>query len=619
MLKNKIYIILIIFIGMVFFQSRSAYADNISFDVSLDKDQAAVGEEVNLTVIVSGRARSLPDPRIPALKEFTYYTAGRSQSISIINGEISSSTTFNYILIPKKEGTYTIGPLTLSFNNRTYSSQALHIVVHSPKSGASTYDNKQVVDDNVPEESKNQRENPPKEIFVETRVNRTDPYINEQVTLVFAFYQAVNLAETPEYVPASTTGFWVEELPPQKQFYKMMAGKRYLVTEIYNAIFPTASGEYIIGPAEIKCIPENVYQDPFSFFYGGGRSKPIKLSTKPIKMKVKSLPDPNDKQTDFKGAIGSYSLEATLDKTATRENEPVTLKIIIRGNGNIKTVPDIDLSPDMEQYFKKYKSNSSLNITKKNYNVQGEKVLEYILVPIKTGEVTIPPIKLTYFNPEAGKYYTPQTPAFKLTVSPGVGGYAAEEQNKDSNLNLLSTAKEDIKMLGKDIRYLKLCVQINQEEAEYVYSNPVFISLQILPLLLLGGIVGYRKYSDELEKNVPFARAKKAQKLAQTRLMQADKYLKDNSVKEFYAELTKSIQSYIGDKLNMPSASVNQQLIKDELFNRGINNSVINELLDCMDKFDMARFAPGKYGHEEMKDMLEKVKNIIISIEKQLG
>ncbi|MBI4652431.1 BatD family protein, partial [Candidatus Desantisbacteria bacterium] len=417
--------------------------------------------------------------------------------------------------------------------------------------------------------------------------------------------------------PASTTGFWVEELPPQRRYYKVVSGKKYMVTEIYNALFPTSSGEYTIGPAELKCIPD-IFEDPFSLFYGGIRKKPFILKTRPIKITVNPLPSKNI-PPDFKGAIGIYTIEATLDKINTKENEPVTLKIIISGTGNIKTVNDIELPSEIDRYFKQYKTNSLINISKKNYRVYGEKILEFILVPVKSGEISIPSIKFTYFNPEIGRYVDTQTPMFKLNVSPGIKIGDNDDENKEKNLPLsIGITKEDLKRLGKDIRYIKSSPNPHGNECDYLYSNPAFITIQILPLLLLFGIIGYRKSSEKMETDIRFARAKKAHKFAKNQLKQAGKFLEENRAREYYAELTRTIQNYLGNKLNLPPASITQESVKNELFAKGINDSVINEIISCFDKFDLARFAPCELNLEEMKEMYNSVQNIIISIEKYL-
>ncbi len=610
-ISKRIYILILLFI-----LAKTAYTQDITIDASLNRNEAEVGEAIILSVVISGKAQNLPDPDILVAKELTISSAGRSQKLTIINGVISSSVNLNYILVPKKEGVYTLGPISVNFAGRNYASQKLQINVHAPRAGAGPYNKPSIPQDNIHKNTKDQDiEEIPKELFIETKVSKRNPYVNEQIILTFAFNQSINLAETPEYKPASTTGFWVEELPPQKRYYKVIAGRRYMVTEIYNALFPTASGDYVISPAELTCTPETVFEDPFSFFYGTSKRKSIILRTAPIKIHARPLPE-KDKPADFNGAIGKYTLEAAIDKTNINENNPITLKIIIRGSGNIKTVPDIDLPIEMDSYFKKYKSSSTVNIAKRNYSVQGEKILEFILVPIKSGEIIIPPITFTFFNPETEKYISALTPSFKLNVLPAIVEQI-DDHAKENPLHI-TILKEDIKQVGKDIRYLKSCTNINREEEDYLYQNPIFVTLQIFPLILLGGIIGYKRYVVELEQNVSFARSKKAQKVAINQLSLADKFLKENCSKDFYSELGKTIQNYIGNKINIPHGSVDQNLIKTELFNRGINDAVINELILCLDEIDIGRFAGAQTTQENMHKILNQIKNIIIILESKL-
>ncbi|MBI5206406.1 MAG: hypothetical protein HY934_01295, partial [Candidatus Firestonebacteria bacterium] len=165
---------------------------------------------------------------------------------------------------------------------------------------------------------------------------------------------------------------------------------------------------------------------------------------------------------------------------------------------------------------------------------------------------------------------------------------------------------------------IKLYPKTITNQGEYLYQNLTFVTVQFLPLLFLFGGIGYKKYTERLATDIPYARARNAHKTAKIRLKQARNYLTENHTKEFYAELAKSIQNYLGNKCNIPPASINQVLIKNELFNKGINDAVINNLVECMEKFDIARFAPGMSCHEEMQEMLKRLEDIIISIEKQM-
>ena len=74
-------------------------------------------------------------------------------------------------------------------------------------------------------------------------------YVNEQITLTFKFYTKVNLLSQPQYSPPDTTGFITEDLPPQRNYYTIIDGERYYVSEIKTALFPTTSGKFVIGPA----------------------------------------------------------------------------------------------------------------------------------------------------------------------------------------------------------------------------------------------------------------------------------------------------------------------------------------------------------------------------------
>ncbi|MDP2911257.1 MAG: BatD family protein, partial [Candidatus Omnitrophota bacterium] len=212
--------------------SAICYADDIAISADVDKQEVTLDDQVTLTITVSGNVSNIPQPNIPDLKGFTAYSSGRSQNLSIINGQVSSSVSFTYILVPNNTGDYSLGPFSINYQSKSYSAGPINIKV-LPR-GAS---GRQIP---APSESEEQSSSLPqrgKELFIEAYVDKLRAYVNEQITLTFAVYQAVNLFDNPVYSPPSTTGFWLEDMPPQKKYYKVIDGTRYLVTEIKTALF----------------------------------------------------------------------------------------------------------------------------------------------------------------------------------------------------------------------------------------------------------------------------------------------------------------------------------------------------------------------------------------------
>ena len=401
-MKKIIFIILFLLITTI------CRADDISISAGVDNREIPLDGQITLTITVNGDISNIPQPNIPELAGFKSYSSGRSQNISIINGKVTSSVSFNYILVPDDIGDYTLGPFTVEHKGRTYSAGPINVKV-TPRSG-NTQPPSSYISAPQPQDDQ-QAQKPGKELFIETYVDKLRTYVNDQITLTFAFYQSVDLFNNPSYNPPSATGFWTEDMPPQKRYYKTINGTRYLVTEIKTALFATGPGEFTIGPARLEASVEDIQRlfssrspfdifddDPFGMFR---RGKPVVLTTEPIIVEILPLPE-EGRPLNFKGDVGNYDITAEVDKNKVEESQPVSLKIKIKGEGNIKTISS-PVFPDVDD-VKIYDSGISENIQKTDYIVQGEKIFEKVIIPKKPGDFTIGPIVYSYFNPEEKKY-----------------------------------------------------------------------------------------------------------------------------------------------------------------------------------------------------------------------
>lgn len=594
------------------------YAEDISISADVDGQEITLDEQLTLTITVTGNVANIPQPQIPALDGFTAYSSGRSQNISIINGQVTSSVSFTYVLVPNDPGDYRLGPFTINYKGNTYSAGPINVKV-LPKAARPAQPPSYTYPQ-TPAEDTGQRAQQARgqnELFIETYVDKLRAYVNEQITLTFAFYQAVDLFENPVYSPPSTTGFWTEDMPPQKKYYKVINGKRYLVTEIKTALFATSPGEFTIGPARLEANVEDLERffkrgpfdifngDPFSIFR---RGKPIILTTDPITVEIVPLPE-QGKPGNFKGDVGRFDITAGVDKDTVEENQPVTLKIKIRGEGNIKTIsaPQVSETPD----FKFYDSGTSENISKENYVVQGEKIIEKVIIPKRPGSFNIGPIEYSHFDPKARKYV-------EKTISPITINATKRERGPEEvqiPLVLPGLTKEEVQILKKDICYIKTApVNLRPRDA-FLYKNKIFFMINALPLLFLTFLYIYGLHRERLRTDIGYARSRRARRLASKRLRQAKGIMSKQNVKEFYAEIYRAVIEYIADKLNIPHASITKDTLEERLKEKGASGEIVEKLKDLFDICDMARFASGRFTKEDMHKSLEEASDIITELD----
>jgi hypothetical protein len=593
------YLKLTVFLICFCFAAGICYADDVSISANADKQEVTLDDQVTLTITVSGNVSNIPQPEIPDLKGFTSYSSGRSQNLSIINGKVSSSVVFTYILVPGNTGDYSLGPFSINYQGKTYSTDPINIKV-LPRSAQSSGPEEQNVQ---------QQPQHGKEIFIEAYVDKLTAYVNEQITLTFAVYQAVNLLDNPTYNPPVTTGFWAEDMPPQRKYYKVINGTRYLVTEIKTALFATGPGEFAVGSARLEATVEDmnrVLQDPFGMFKSG---KPVILATEPIKIEIVPLPEQN-KPSDFKGDVGDFDVSMSVDKTAVEENQPVSLKIKIKGKGNIKTISSPAL-PDVQD-VKSYESGSSENISKDNYVVHGEKIFDKMFIPKKEGSVVLGPLDYVYFNPAIKDYVRKKLDPVTISVA------KSKEEPQQQAVLAASPEKEEIRLLKKDIAYIKILPPRLKSKGHFLYKNKAFISANIFPLLILVILYVYALYRNRLKTDIKYARSLRAKSAAAKRLKWARKTISKNMVKEFYTEIYKAVIEYVADKLNIPHPSITKDLLEDKLKSAGAGEDVINKVKALFDDCDMARFASAKFTKLDMDRTIKEAEDIIMNLEKHI-
>ena len=596
-----------------------SYAEDMTISADVDKKEITLDEQTTLTITVSGNVSNIPQPYIPGLNGFTAYSSGRSQNISIVNGQISSSVTFTYILVPNNTGDYALGPFNINYKGKTYSADPINIKV-LPRNSQASAPSQQPKDQPSDPGSMDQNTQPQqgKELFIEAYVDKLRAYVNEQITLTFAVYQAVNLFNNPLYNPPATTGFWTEDMPPQKKYYKIIDGTRYLVTEIKTALFATGQGEFIIGSARLEATVEDVDrsasrapfgafdQDPFGMFK---RGKPVALTTEPIKVEILPLPDQN-KPVDFKGDVGDFDISLDVDKNTVEENQPVSLKIKIKGKGNIKTISS-PVAPEIQD-VKFYESGSSENISKDNYIVQGEKIFEKMIIPKKEGTIALGPVEYTYFDPVLKDYVRKKIAPVTISVT------KSKEELAEKNTFAPEATKEEIQLLKRDIGYIKASHAEFRPKNTFLYKNIVFLSINILLFFILIALYLYELYRSRLRTDIGYARSLRARNAASKRLKGARKTINKNMVKEFYTEIYKAVIEYIADKLNIPHPSITKDLLGYKLKEAGLSEDNIDKVKTLFDDCDMARFASAGFTKIDMERTYKQAEGIIANLERHI-
>ncbi len=591
----------------------TAMAQEATFQASVDKNPVGVDDQFTLTLTLSssgtGGGKNL---QLPELNKFRMMAGpNQSSSMQFINGVVSSSVSYSYVLQPKEIGKFTIGSVSIETGGKTYQTNPIpiEVVKGSPRpkqQAAAPEDVSGQIGDNL---------------FLRATISKTRVIQGEQVNLAFKLYSRVSLLDVREEKASNLIGFWGEEIERSKDAppaVEVVNGKQYRVFTIkLMALFPTQSGTLEISPMALKAtvqVQSRRSLDPFDSFFSNpfGRSAAVDIKSEPLKIRVDPLP--LGAPDDFKGAVGKFAMSTAVDKKTTRTNEAVTLKVTISGTGNIKLLesPAVELPADFEQYSPKV----SDNISRPQGLISGSKVFEYLLIPRYPGLKVIKPVTFSYFDLGKREYVRLRSPQIELNVEQGAATLAPL---------IAGGSREDVRLLSQDIRFIKVGQIGFSRPGEYLYSSASFIVLMLLPLAaLVGAFVYSRRQQSVLLDQVGY-RNRRAMKVAQKGLKQAAYLLRESAGSpnakqrlRFYAEVSRALWKYLGDKLNIPQSEFSVEGAIAELSRRGVGTDLQQSLRMVLESCDMARFAPTSLGQATMEKSYEEARRIIVELERTL-
>jgi hypothetical protein len=258
--------------------------------------------------------------------------------------------------------------------------------------------------------------------------------------------------------------------------------------------------------------------------------------------------------------------------------------------------------------FEKYDPKIIDTVAERGSGAAGSRVYNYLLIPRHQGDFTIDPVRFSYFNPATGRYVSLATKSFQIKVDKGVN---------ESNVTAFSGSdKQDVKMLDKDIRYIKTGnADLSKPDDEFYGSLGYYLLLLLGPVVCFAAFI-YRNWSRKNNSDLVLVKSRLASKIAAKHLANAQKQLLSNNTKAFYEAVFKGIYGYLSDKLNISAADLNKETIASNLKSRSLNESLINQLLDTLDLCEMARYAP--VTHISEQEVFEKAKGIINNIENEI-
>jgi hypothetical protein len=603
---------IIIIILSVLFGLYNIQAQDIKFTATAMPKVLRVGEQFQLIYELNASASEL---QIPELNDFQLLggpSTGSSSSIQIINGKTTRSVeyTYTYYLQAVREGTFTIPPATAKIKKDTYKSNSVQIEVVKEKAGTG-----QATAPPGEPAGKSEAEadiQSDEDLFVRLHVDKTSAYIGEQIIAWIKIYSRVNLSQVdPNYKGPDFKGFYQQsvEIPPLRALERENINGEIYGTGILRKVvlYPQTKGEIIIQPfnidvayqKQVRRRSRSIFDD---FFGPSVQNVPVTLTSKKVRINVKPLP-PN-KPGSYTGAVGSFKLNASINKTEVTTNDAITLKVNISGKGNIKLIDDLNISfpPSLETF-------KPVVRTVQDNAMSGSQSFEYTIIPRHAGDYKISPIEFSYFDPSSKLYKTLTTREFNISVAKG--------KEDTTSVIITGLSKEDVKLLGSDILFIKNQPFKLFKMNRFIIGSIEFYAIYIISILLFVLFIIIRRKRIKRSADAGLVKNRRANKYARRRLRKALRMLKNNNSEAFYEEVLRAIWGYLSDKLNIPVADLSKDTSKEALIRNNIDEELLNTFYYIIDNCEYARYSP-EHESEEMHKLYNKAIKTIIKLQQKL-
>ncbi len=541
----------------------------------------------------------------------------RGSSVSFINGKMSKSEqyTYTFVLLPKTPGNVTIGAAEARVDGELLRSQPQPVEVvdegGAAPQGADARrperEERQTAADRVAED----------DVLLRAVVSKRTVYKNEPLHVTYKLYTRVPFVDYSFEAAPAFNGFWAQDLTRKRN--NVQSNRETFNGKVYETyvlgdwlLYPQQAGTLAIEPMGMTVVAQIVVQsrnrDPF---FGGGHevyNVPRKVRSQPMSVTVKPLPA--GAPAGFSGAVGDFRLETVPPDGRLAANSGATYTVRISGSGNLTFVqaPTLTLPGSFEQY--NVKTTESINASAAG--ITGYRQFEYPFIARAEGDYEIAPVLFSYFDPVRGEYRTLSSKAVPVEVLPDAKGGSTETVVLQGR----GLSKEEVKLLGEDIRFIKLgAAQLGPERRPLLFSG-LYWGLLVLIAAFFGGLYVLLRRRIRESQNVVLVRGRRANKVALQRFRAARRYMETQDRHAFYEEMLRALWGYMGDKFNIPVANLTKENVREELHKRGIPQEESQRFTAIITRCDEAQYAPA--ASTSMQEVYTEGVELISEIESRI-
>jgi len=600
---------ILVFICLFLYTGSLLADEDVSFKANAP-NVVKKGDQFRLVYSINQQVDDFDAPSIGGFRVLAGPSTSTSTNISIVNGKMTKNyqLKYTYVLQAEKKGQFTIEPAKAKINGKIFKSNTLTIEVIGGNGSGSQ--NRQGQQQTTTKEAKGDGD----KLFVRVLLDDRNVYRDEPIVATLKLYTKLRVSDLRNVKIPSFEGFFKQEIPTPElrhlekenvngEIYQTGVLKKYL-------LFPQQTGEITVEPFKLdfivqKRVQSGRSQSIFDDFFGSYQNVKMPRQSEPIEVNVRPLP--NNQPADFRGGVGSFNIEASMDKTSAKTNEGVNLKVNISGKGNLKILdePKVDFPPDLETYDPKVTDNIDVSAS----GSKGYKTYEYLIIPRNAGEYRIPAIEYAYFDLQSDSYKTLRTQPITLNVERGAGDTTGGGS--------ASFSQKDVSMIGSDIRYIQTKEFDIKEKGKFVFGSFGFWFIYIFGIIVFVAVYLFRRKKVKENANVALAKNKKANKFAKKRLKVASKHLADGNKDQFYEETLRALWGYLSDKLGISVAELSRDKAQERLADKNIEEDLIEHFLRLIDDCEFARYAPSS-GEEKMDELYKEAIDVISKLQQKL-
>ena len=591
------------------------------------KKQVMVGERFQVVFEANAEGKNFQAPSFNGFTVVGGPFTSSSSSFSMVNGSMSHTVknTYTFALQAYQEGIFHVGSATLTVKGNKVSSEPFDIKVvpddgsHAAPSGggASSGQGRSQQNTNDPQVSG-------KDLFLSVIPSKKSVYVGDQVVLTYKIYTKVPVSSLSVERMPSYAGFWTKDISDNsgslRQSTEYVNGIEYTTAEVQKiVVVPQRAGKLTLDPMIIECVAQirtesnrQRSMDPFEAFFNDPffnrniANVKKELTSQTLNIEVKSLPE-NGKPASFAGAVGNYNFKSEIDKTELRTNDAFTLTLTVSGSGNVELLqmPTPVFPPDFEVYDPKV--STSVNTTANG--LSGTKKAEYLVIPRRAGNFTVPAVEFSYFNPANESYQSLKSEPYEIKVEKGAGS--------DEGGGIYASNQEDIKYLGSDVRHIMTGdARLKPTSTVFFGSAAYFVALLVL-LVLFIVLLFVLKKREQLTQDTAANRNRKADKVSRGRLKNAYQFLKAKDQEKFYVEMSQALWGYIADKMGIERSKLSMDTVSETMKSKNVPDELTQQFVDTLNSCEFARFAPGS-AEEKMDDLYQRGIDVISKAEKVL-